>query len=204
MQLDPALLFVGQIIHTRSNTTIGRLIRRARGSWGSHAALVVSPDGRTLAIGDAVFPRCKLTPVEEYNRMLREGVIERLEVYEVVGATPSQEVFAASWWETYVLGTPYDFLAHPRLWLKATFGDWEELDPTTWLKGTRWVCCIMRWVGQAAAGLEWAHWCTEGVMLAYKDAGCDPYKKNNPTPFTTEKRLKQGKLTDVTVDVTVQ
>ena len=178
-------LFPGAILSMSTRTAFGWLIRASLGKayrrltgaktnrfCPNHDALVVECGG-TLYIGDCVPPHCRLTPVEDYERWIAEGEIFNLSVLNVSLSTITQGYAASEWWLRNVNNTPYDLVAFPRLFLKAVFGDWIP----------------------AAAGMEFAHWCTESVMQAWRDgAQLDPYQNNNPTPFTTLKRRYERKL----------
>lgn len=175
----------GMILSMSTTTTIGGLIRMAlgkayveiNGGLGSkddcpnHDAIVIQHAGR-LWVGDAVYPKCKLTPIEDYDRELRDGSIYNLRVLRVRQATTKQHYDAAEWWFKNVLGTDYDWYAFPRLLGKAMFGDWCK----------------------CAAGMEWAWYCSEGIKGAFDNAGIEIYNKNNPTPLTTYKRMLSGML----------
>jgi hypothetical protein len=126
--------------------------------------------GESLVRGGAQF-----TPLKHYEDMLNAGTVE-LRVLVPTASTILDQNYAAAWWTEHVLNTPYDLLAIPRLLFKAWFRDWSH----------------------AAAGLTWANWCTEGWANAYKAAHCDVWHNKNPTPYTTEKREREGKFTDVT------
>ena len=165
----------GHILHSRGTSLFSRLIRRAIGSWGSHDAIVVSRGG-VLWIGESVSPTARLTALEEYERSAAAGKC-KLRVYRPAAGTAALGLAAATWWTDHILNSPYDWPAIPKLLLKGILGD--------------------RWGGQA--GLEWANWCTEGVANAWREgAGLDCWKNANPTPRTTEKRLAEGALVDVT------
>jgi hypothetical protein len=106
-----------------------------------------------------------------------------VKVLRVAGANKEDHAKAAAWWMAHVQNSPYDWMAFPRLLLKAIFGDWFP----------------------KAAGKEWANWCTEGWANAWKHgAGIDVWGKTNPTPGTTDKRLEAGRFEDVTREMFVE
>jgi len=119
-------------------------------------------------VGDSHPPRSRLTPISEYVRMVESGEIE-LRVMIPEGWDENKGFSAGWWWQDHVVDRVYDYFAFPYL-------AWR---------------CLVEWlrIELAKAGVEWAWYCTEGVRDAYKFVGLDPYKKKNPTPFTTEKRV---------------
>lgn len=172
----------GDIVHVRSNTWYGALIRKAVGSWGNHDALVVFENGRPM-IADAEPPRANVCAPFVYEEALHGGVLAGIRVYRPAPflADPAAGALASAWWLTHVLGRTYDYAAIVRLLLKALTAD------------------LFPW----PVGWRWAWYCTEGVRDAYlKGAAVDIYLKNNPTPRTTEKRVEAGWLVDVTELVT--
>ena len=179
------LLRAGLIVHVRDcrqRFTYGLLIRDVLGiggqrPWGNHDALVVqSGAGPGLGIGDATLFRCRITPLEDYNRRIRSGDVQ-VRVYEVVNATARQEIDAATWWVRNVNGTVYDFRGILYLTFKSVF---RRSRP------------VREWT--------WANWCTEGVGRAWLAAGRNVYRNVAPTPLTTERRLvgADATLRDVT------
>jgi hypothetical protein len=138
----------------------------------SHSWIIVEHDGQ-LWIGESVNPKSKRTPLTEYERRLAAGEIRNLQLFEVLNISRMRQGMAADWWTDNILNEAYDWPAYFRLTLKAIFGD------------------IFPW----AAGLTWAAWCTEGVKDAYAKGACyDVYENENPTPLTTIKRWKEGRL----------
>lgn len=177
--IDYSKLRAGDIIHTRDQTFLGRRIQRALGSWGNHDALVVWDHDR-LAIGESVPPRAKITPLSEFERRLNTGRYA-LTFFRPVNATDDMGARAAIWWIHNIYRKPYDWGAYPRLLIKSLVGDWIK----------------------SAAGWEWAWYCTEGVAAAWLfGAGVDVFRKKNPTPKTTEKRMGDtlGEVADVVRD----
>ena len=143
-----------------------------RNNCPSHNWIVVEHDGQ-LWIGESVSPKSKRTPLAEYERKLDAGKIRNLQLFEVCNLSRTRQEMAADWWTDNILNEAYDWPAYFRLLLKVIFGDWFP------------------W----AAGLTWASWCTEGVKDAYaKGAAYNFYENENPTPVTTIKRWKAGRL----------
>jgi len=181
----------GMILNMSTTTAIGGLIRMALGkryieinggldikhNCPNHDGIVVPYRGN-LYVGDAVYPRCKLTPIEDYDKEIQQGSIYNLRVLRVRVATTKQHELAAEWWLKNVLGTPYDWYAFPKLLTKALIGDLFE--------------CV--------AGMRWAWYCTEGVRDAFasEKVGVKFYEKYHPTPLTTYKRMLDGKLDYIT------
>lgn len=127
-------------------------------------------------IGDAEPHRANLKRLIEYEDLLNEDGYE-IKVLRPARGSVLEGRAAQAWWLAHVLGSPYDYMAYPRLALKCVFGD-------VWKK---------------AAGLEWANWCTEGCAKAWQlGAHRDVWGKTNPTPKTTGKRLSAGEFVDVT------
>jgi hypothetical protein len=147
-------------------------IRRAINSDASHNGIIVEHD-RQLWIGESVSPKSKRTSFAEYETKIASGEIYNLQLFEVLHINRARQETAADWWTDNVLNEAYDWPAIFQLGIKAVFGDW------------------FKWV----AGLEWAHFCTEGVADAYKfGASYDVFDKVNPTPGTVLKRWNEGKL----------
>jgi hypothetical protein len=169
------LIWPGDILHVRSLTILGWAIRRAIGSWGNHDAILLFQDGR-IVVGDATWPKCRCTPLEDYQRRFDRGTAQ----YFVLRPTAALHKavsghIAAVWWQQNVRRKWYDLGAYPRLIAKAIVGD------------------LCQW----PAGWEWAWYCTEGCRGAWQAAGLDPWAKTNPTPRTTEKRTLAGDFTCV-------
>jgi hypothetical protein len=174
----------GLILSMCTNTFFGRLIRMALGksykaltgdtaaNCPSHDAIVIKHDNK-LFIGDAVYPQCRRTTIWQYQVWLLDKKIYNLRVFEVHEISRMRQAMAAKWWDDTVANSPYDWPAYFRLTLKAIVGDWFP----------------------RAAGLRWARWCTESIKDAYAMGGCyDFYENANPTPLTTIKRWKEGRL----------
>jgi hypothetical protein len=141
----------------------------------THTAMIVEDRGE-LWIADVVSPRSKLTELNEYEADIAAGQRWNLQIFRPVKCDAYQQERAAAWWVANRRGRLYDWPAFPRLALKAVFGD----------------------IFPCAAGLEWSDWCTESVMLAYRDgAKCDNFHNANPTPLTVIKRWGQGVLAEV-------
>ena len=169
----------GLILNMSTNSFFGRIIRFVlarrwpnRRECPNHDAIAVEYDGK-LWVGESCPPVARLTSIEQYEKEIKSGFIYRLRVLEVIGATQRQERAAAQWWLDNVRNSPYDYRGIFRLLIKAIFGNWIK----------------------AAAGWEWARWCTEGVADAWKNgAKLDLWGKNNPTPLTTLNRFEEGRF----------
>lgn len=152
-----------------------RLTGKPLADCPTHTAMIVEHAGE-LWIADVVSPKSKLTPLAEYEDDIAAGRRWNLQLFRPVKCDSYCQQRAAAWWVANRLGLPYDWPAFGRLALKAAFGD----------------------IFPCAAGLEWADWCTESVMLAYRDgAKCDIFNNNNPTPLTVIKRYADGTLAEV-------
>ena len=179
MRFNKDELKEGMILHGRSYGKFGKLIRKCLPkSWGNHDGIFIYKYDRWW-VGESAPLIARLTPIESYESWVSAGEYE-VKIYDVVGAKSSERKLAIDYWLTNVLGTFYDFLAFPRLFLKALFGD----------------------IFKREVGWEWAHWCTEGVAFAWESgASVVVWGKSNPTPYTTEKRVGTT-LVDVTANVT--
>lgn len=191
MWFNTRCLRPGLVLHGRGKTLYAKAIREVlnRGispghdlCWGNHDAIIVYDAGReTYAVGESRPMRAQVTPLAHYEQMINAAQYE-VRVFEVVNATHADGVAASVWWKHNVCGTWYDFYGIYRLWLQYVRGKLR-------LRREGW---------------EWASWCTEGVADAWRNAtGLDPWAKENPTPYTTEKRVMQGKLKDITAEVVV-
>ena len=173
--LDEHKLHPGLVIHARTKSALGWLIRRSVRSWGNHDAIVVRRRDYSLGIGDAEPPAANVKTVDWYNTQILIGKYQ-VKVMEPIDTPVLKQELAANWWMDNVRNSAYDYAAFPRLLLKALFGDWFP----------------------KAAGLQWANWCTEGVHHAYlRGPKKDIWRNNSPTPRTTEKRVDET-LRDVT------
>lgn len=188
---DLAAVREGMIAHVRCLTGKWalRLIRHVLGSWGSHDAPIVRDQYRQLCTGDHQFPWARVHPIFDLEAAVQAGT-HAVRFYWPAGATQEQGCAAADWWMLHGLylrlpggikvRRPYDAGAYPKLLVKALLKDQSD----------------------TVAGWEWAHWCTEGGMLAWRDgAHLDPYHKLDPTPLTTEHRAESGELVDLTTQV---
>ena len=167
--------------------TASKRWRIHKDAWNHDAIVVRDPADGQLKIGDALMgPGCVLTPISEWEAdCIKNG--SKMIVLQVVGASPAHEEEASRWWLQNVFGRKYDKVAIWRLGLKAIFGDWVS----------------------GKVGLLSHFFCTEGVRDAFANAiriikeaiGAlleDPWgDKDNPTPGTTWKRWKAGKLADL-------
>jgi len=175
--IDQRLLRNGLILHARTKGFWGWIIRKTLGSWGNHDALIYHDSGRWWVL-DAEPPVAHLTPFDVWEARYRKGKAQ-LRFYWPSSALSLDGSKACKWWLAHVRNSPYDYDAFPRLLFKAIFGDW-------WKK---------------AAGKEWKFFCTESVRDSWMFAGFDPWKKNSPTPRTTEKRADDKKFADYTDNI---
>ena len=140
------------------------------------AMFVIDPEDGKLKIGDALggaTNKCVPTPIEAWEEGCRHDG-DRVIVGRPAGASNAQLEQAADWWVENVMGRHYDSVAIARLGIKALCGDW--------LSGK--------------VGLYSRFYCTEGVADADAKGGlCCPYCPNeNPTPGTTTKRYREGRI----------
>ena len=163
---DTRFLKIGDILHVRTNTLFGKAIRACLGSFGNHDALIVSDGKDDWSVVEAVPGEgVKITSLVEYEmKMLTEKA--KVSVYRVPNATDEQRVRVRSW-----------ALAH----FDAGYGyDWKAIFGILFRTNK--------------SGSEWKWYCTELVRDAWQAGGVDVWKKEFPTPRTTEKRALEGKL----------
>jgi len=172
-------LIEGMILHSRGQSFLARYTRRvltraARKTisptakcWGNHDALIIENGGQWY-VGDAVFPRARMTPLEEWERAITIGEEQVRIFWPLCGSVRYGEV-AAAWWVTNVEGRRYDWMALPLLALKEAM----------------LISGLDQWIG-----LRWRWYCTEGVRDAWTSAVTEDvvYANPKPTPLTTEKR----------------
>jgi len=180
MRINPKLQ-VGQWVHVRHHTGfIWSVIRYVLGRcWGDHDAPILEENGE-LVIGDARPGGAVTTSIAEYQRRIDAGEIS-VRVYDIPFVSFSERHWASGWWLENIKGSGYDYMAYPRLFLKAIFGNWFK----------------------RAAGWEWAWYCTESCRDMYIKPPqitrvIDPLGGNNPTPRTVENRAASGDLKFVT------
>ena len=175
----------GDILHVRSAGLFARLIRRVCRSEGNHDAIVLPPDapGLPLLLGESLVRtgRSVVTPIGTWAASHIASGEARAAVLRFPAADPFHALGACSWWRDHVEGKPYDILAFPRLFLKATL-----VNVPSW-----------------SAGLPVAWYCTEGVRDAWRNgagAPFDPWRQAAPTPRHTEDALRDpwSPLVDVT------
>jgi hypothetical protein len=191
------LLRPGLIVHVRTYTPMGSLIRWALTKWirriaraqnipnpdrlevwASHDGLIVrNLITGALAIGEAeMVGGAQITSAEKYAARIRSGKCS-VRLFEVVGVSPLQAAQASAQWYTGEQGHAYNWLGFPRLLVKALLFD---LSDSSW----KW----LRRLGDKAAGWKWADWCTQGVADSWRadPPALDPWQTANPTPLTTE------------------
>lgn len=180
-QLNADHLIEGTILHFRTMdeegnlTRYGKLITATIGSWGTHDAMVVRHHGEWYA-GDAISPFCRLTPIEDINRMLRETCTQVRLYYPAPldGRHIALGTDAAAWWINNVQGRPYDWRGILFLGIKRFLSA---------------IPVIRHW--------EWAYWCTEGVGQAWAHGAGITSLADKPTPGTVEKRAAEGHLIEI-------
>jgi len=186
MTLNSDALREGYIWHCRTSTWIGVRIRRVlslRGGpcWGNHDGLVLwDAERQTLAIGEALFPTARATPLAAYIEEMATGATQ-VRVFRPLAWTSELGAAVARVWWRECLNRPYDVLAYPKLLLKALLGDWIS----------------------GVAGWEWAHWCTEQVDLCYRLNGVVLFPgEENATPKHVEKWSDPQRTGHTLLDIT--
>jgi len=166
-------LHPGLIVSVRSKSTLGTMIQDMQeiayqrycdkrdieyvAPWANHNGLLMQwPGTPNWAVGEALAQGSVMTPIEEYEREMSEGLIE-VRVYEVLGASEADCIRACQNWLTYIKGQDYDWTAYPRLFFKTRFMNLEN----SRIPG-------LRRLGAIAAGSEWDRWCTEGAVHPYQ------------------------------------
>ena len=163
------------------------LICKALGSEFSHDAMVVY-DGFRLWIGESKGLHARLTDPREWERDMTAGKI-RVRCLRKLASTSADGYRDSAWWIANVLPRPYDWYAYPAFAFKAA------VKAVLKLCGKH-VDDLPDWAHED--GVEWAFYCTEGIAEAgVHGSGIDPYKKRNPTPRTTEKRVEQGLINPI-------
>jgi len=151
--------------------------------WGCHDGLIVQSlqDGG-LYVGESLASKGSvMTPLESYCAKIN-NCTRKVRLFEIIGITTSQELDISREWQIKVKGRPYNYLAFADLAYKSFCADWSEIVPTNWYER------IMKRIGDHAAGVHWADWCTEGVRDACEilKPDIDIFQYSNPTPLTTE------------------
>lgn len=167
----PTELRAGDIVARDSDGWFSKAIRwRTNAKW-SHDAIVVERDGG-LYLGDSLWgKRSALTPLWKWEAQCRAKEI-RVLVMRPEGATAEQGRAAAAWWCENVKGRRYDWLAIIRLGIGV----------------------VAKWFNRDV-GLKTNFYCTEGCAKSWAAAQNNPWAPNaSPTPGTTTKRLKDGRL----------
>ena len=121
-----------------------------------------------------------MTPLDDYERRANLAGDDPDHVSVIflrsAGSTIDQGAQAATWWRARVNGRLYDLTAYPLLVLRCLVGQHASF----------------RWI-------ERIWFCTESCDGAwYEGAGLDVWRNRCPTPYTTEKRWREGLLTDIT------
>jgi hypothetical protein len=174
----------GDIVHVRSKTLYGRLIRRCLvGAWGNHDGtliyLEVSRYGLAPGwyVAEALVSGFCLTPWADYLEECEAGA--RLAFLRPVGMA-GDIALEVQYWALEMAGrkTPYNFGGILRVW-------WQIVTRANMGEGRQ----------------EWDWYCTQAVRQQHDWASrgrWDIWGKEMPTPLTTEKRILAGKLAIVT------
>ena len=173
----------GYIVSSRDlrRVSIGAVIHNMLGSWANHDALVIRDRYGDFYIGDMQPLRGRLTSLADYEYAVEIGQID-IRIYKPFDYSEFDGQYASAWWEAHEVGKIYNFLAYPKLFAKAIFGD------------------SFQW----STDLEW-DWCSEGAMDAWLAAGKDYWRKAGdttpkirPTPLTLEHRAAEGIFLNIT------
>lgn len=158
----------GDIVHVRTQTVFGWGIRLAcPGSWGNHDGILVFDASRGWGVAEA---------------LLNMGFI----------VTP---------WEVYALGEESLVFMRPigisdidRIHVVDEAYKLEELHPKYDRLAIVSIALSIILKKTINKNREWKWYCTEAVKACYGKVGWDIWQKVLPTPYTTEKRQKSGKL----------
>ena len=174
-------LQVGDIIQTRSFHVFGRGIRAVIGSYTNHTGMVVRKFDR-FYVGEAVAPRSRLTPLDDYEKQINSGeTIVR--VLRVKSATPEQRQAVSQYFIAQKIGLKYP-LGVLRLWVM------RFTNSLPWKVRGEW-CTRIVWD-------SWHHVVPDVLMRPPDQDNPEGKRKKNPTPRTVENRLVAGVLVDVT------
>jgi hypothetical protein len=194
-EFDLSQLREGDIVHARTSTVFGRLIRWAlnvwakrqakrdhvicRHVWGNHDGIILrhdKDDRLEWGVGEALPKHGNtITSLDDICRQVRRGSCS-VRVFRPKQAGVQDGRLAAGVWLRDVRGRKYDGAAFVRLTWKALVCDFAESE--------HW---ILRQIGSHAAGMRWRNWCTEGVAEAWGILQGPPvFPKVNPTPMTVE------------------
>jgi hypothetical protein len=162
----------GDVAHVRSSTLFAWAIRRAlHETWGNHDGIVVYRDER-WGVAEALPTGYVVTPWGEYMRSITKGRVGVAFLRPVGCPEHISHVVMMNALELADAKVRYDWRAIAEIWaqtvLKASI-PWQR---------------------------EWAWYCTEAVRACYCSAGTewDVWRKELPTPYTTEKRHQEGAL----------
>ena len=180
-------IYPADIFHIRSAGKYGDAIRRITGSVGTHDALFLNC--HTVGESTVKPPFAHLTDLEHYEEKMRAGLVQ-VSILRIPFIDMGDRYAIADSWFKNVQGDFYDFLGIAKLWIKRKSIQMLPEDSA---------------LGEKAVGWEFAHWCTEGLRVSClkaktKAPRIDPFGKENPTPRTTENRVRAGKLWDVTAE----
>lgn len=163
----------GDVAHVRTSSLYGWAIRRALpGAWGNHDAIVVYADGQ-WGIAEAL---CRqgfvVTPWSEYWANVVNGRTDVVFMRPPGFTEHAGAVVQMNALELAAAHVRYDWRAIAEIWARTVVG-----------KAIPWQ-------------REWEWYCTEAVQACYRNAGeqWDVWRKQLPTPLTTEKRNREGAL----------
>jgi len=187
LHFDVKKLLPGMILHGRGQSRFAKLILGAFDGkcWGSHDGILIFLNN-SWYVGDSVFPFAKLTPIKAYEELIEKGLYD-VKILIPTAYEVDKGIRSATYWVEHIQGSLYDVFAFPRLLIKTRLIDFSK-------SKVRWI----KWLGDRHCGLEWSRWCTEGVSESWRvGGGEDVWQKANPTPYTTEKRLRSGYFKEV-------
>lgn len=163
----------GDVAHVRSSTPFAWAIRRALpGAWGNHDGIVVYADGQWGIAEALLSDGFVLTPWETYWQRITTGQTDVV-FMRPLGCTQDDSArVQMNALELVAAHVRYDWRAIAEIMTRTIVGKaypWQN---------------------------EWEWYCTEAVQACYRNAreSLDVWQKPLPTPLTTEKRNRAGRL----------
>ena len=164
-----------------------KLIRIGVHSYSNHDGMTVLDNGR-WAIAEAVEPRSTMTPIHQYQQMMKKNYSVR--IYRLKGLSVESRKAMAQYYKDYLIGLPYPKKKKMILLASRLYSILYDNLP-----------------GMPA--LLRLTWCSQLVANAILSQGADLLdgpkgkKKKLWTPKTFENRILQGLFEDVTDEVII-
>ena len=163
------IIEAGDIVQSNRAQKFDSLLHKAIGEWIHDGGFINTADGWT--VGESVPGKAKLTPVEDWNKRIANGMGVR--ILRATHYSRIDRARAAAWWFENVRGSKYDWFAYVGLTARIA---WEKIPIWDFGRERDW-------------------YCTEGWRDAfYEVCGDSPWGDLNPTPETTSKALVAGRF----------